>query len=210
MYRHSKVNRICTKARQIVKDLFGFFMREPNCMPSAWFEQVQGGEDKIAASAHGGRLYCGHDRPLRRAGAPTPVFHRDDDLRISMPLSDAQQLKIVRTALRQHGPSHMRSALKTPKDIDTFIKATLLVIPSVHAEWKVTAWSTISRMAARHQYPLILKMRMLAVYMNAFLEAPVRKNWGAMALDLDKYCLVRSFYIRNSRYFCSPAGLNTG
>jgi dGTPase len=41
MYRHSKVNRICTKARHIVKDLFGFFMREPNCLPTGWFEAVQ-------------------------------------------------------------------------------------------------------------------------------------------------------------------------
>ena len=40
MYRHSSVNRICTKARHIVKDLFGFFMREPNCLPAGWFEEV--------------------------------------------------------------------------------------------------------------------------------------------------------------------------
>lgn len=40
MYRHSKVNRICSKARYIVKDLFGFFMKEPNCLPSSWFEAV--------------------------------------------------------------------------------------------------------------------------------------------------------------------------
>lgn len=41
MYRHSKVNRICAKARHIVKDLFGFFMKEPNCLPVGWFELVQ-------------------------------------------------------------------------------------------------------------------------------------------------------------------------
>ena len=41
MYKHMKVNRICARARHIVKDLFGFFMAEPNCMPNAWFDLVQ-------------------------------------------------------------------------------------------------------------------------------------------------------------------------
>lgn len=47
MYRHHRVNRICAKARQIVKDLFAFFMAEPSCLPSTWFEAVQkvGGND---------------------------------------------------------------------------------------------------------------------------------------------------------------------
>ena len=40
MYKHSKVNRICTKARIIVKDLFGFFMNEPSCLPAGWAEAV--------------------------------------------------------------------------------------------------------------------------------------------------------------------------
>lgn len=38
VYRHSKVNRACAKAREIVKDLFNFFMQQPNCLPNAWFE----------------------------------------------------------------------------------------------------------------------------------------------------------------------------
>jgi dGTPase len=41
VYRHSKVNRICAKARYIVRDLFGFFMREPSCLPAGWFELVE-------------------------------------------------------------------------------------------------------------------------------------------------------------------------
>ncbi len=41
MYKHSKVNRICAKARYIVKDLFGFFMAEPSCLPTEWFDVVQ-------------------------------------------------------------------------------------------------------------------------------------------------------------------------
>jgi dGTPase len=41
MYKHSKVNRICTKARLIVRDLFGFFMKEPSCLPTGWYELVE-------------------------------------------------------------------------------------------------------------------------------------------------------------------------
>ena len=51
MYRHSKVNRICAKARHIVKDLFRFFMDEPACLPNSWYEtlKVQGSGDKEKA-----------------------------------------------------------------------------------------------------------------------------------------------------------------
>jgi len=51
MYRHSKVNRICAKARRIVKDLFAFFMADPSCLPNAWFELLRvsgGGEARKA------------------------------------------------------------------------------------------------------------------------------------------------------------------
>jgi len=41
MYRHSKVNRICARARRIVKDLFLFFMAEPSCLPNSWFEALR-------------------------------------------------------------------------------------------------------------------------------------------------------------------------
>lgn len=40
MYRHSKVNRVCIKARQIVTDLFEFFMKEPGTLPNSWHAQV--------------------------------------------------------------------------------------------------------------------------------------------------------------------------
>ena len=40
MYRHHKVNRICAKARQIVKELFLFFMDQPSCLPGAWNELI--------------------------------------------------------------------------------------------------------------------------------------------------------------------------
>jgi dGTPase len=44
MYRHTKVNRICAKARRTVKDLFRFFMEEPNCLPTAWYEALRANE----------------------------------------------------------------------------------------------------------------------------------------------------------------------
>lgn len=41
MYQHPKVNRICAKARMIVKDLFSYLMAEPQCLPNAWHELVK-------------------------------------------------------------------------------------------------------------------------------------------------------------------------
>jgi len=51
MYRHSKVNRACAKARQIVKDLFAFFIEQPSCLPSTWYEslQAQNGDETLRA-----------------------------------------------------------------------------------------------------------------------------------------------------------------
>jgi dGTPase len=48
VYRHSKVNRVCAKARQIVKELFTFFIAQPNCLPNAWYEALTaaGGDDE--------------------------------------------------------------------------------------------------------------------------------------------------------------------
>ena len=36
MYRHYRVNRMTTKARRIIGDLFRVFMEEPCCMPTEW------------------------------------------------------------------------------------------------------------------------------------------------------------------------------
>jgi dGTPase len=41
LYRHSRINRICAKARQIVHDLFDFFWAQPDCLPTSWFEAVE-------------------------------------------------------------------------------------------------------------------------------------------------------------------------
>jgi dGTPase len=42
MYRHFKVNRMSSKARRVVGDLFNFFIAEPNCLPSVWYAQTDG------------------------------------------------------------------------------------------------------------------------------------------------------------------------
>jgi dGTPase len=36
MYRHYRVNRMTSKARRIVKELFTFFLHEPECLPTEW------------------------------------------------------------------------------------------------------------------------------------------------------------------------------
>lgn len=41
VYKHSKVVRICVRARRIVGDLFRFFMEETECLPAAWLDRVE-------------------------------------------------------------------------------------------------------------------------------------------------------------------------
>lgn len=49
MYRHYKVNRMTSKARRVVRELFDFFLAEPNCLPSVWYAQTDGaGEQRTA------------------------------------------------------------------------------------------------------------------------------------------------------------------
>jgi len=36
MYRHYRVNRMSSKARRIVQELFGLFHQEPQCLPTEW------------------------------------------------------------------------------------------------------------------------------------------------------------------------------
>ncbi len=36
MYRHHRVNRMASKARRVVRDLFALFMAEPHCLPAEW------------------------------------------------------------------------------------------------------------------------------------------------------------------------------
>jgi dGTPase len=44
MYRHYKVNRMASKARRVVRDLFELLTTEPNCLPTEWQVQTQGGD----------------------------------------------------------------------------------------------------------------------------------------------------------------------
>jgi dGTPase len=36
MYRHYRVNRMSSKARRVVRELFQLFLAEPECLPSEW------------------------------------------------------------------------------------------------------------------------------------------------------------------------------
>ncbi|HYG27230.1 MAG TPA: deoxyguanosinetriphosphate triphosphohydrolase [Caulobacteraceae bacterium] len=53
MYRHWRVNRTRSQARRILAEMFDLFMREPQVLPSEWFERTQGLGDGPRA-----RLVC--------------------------------------------------------------------------------------------------------------------------------------------------------
>lgn len=49
MYRHYKLNRMTSKARRLVRDLFRLFVDEPGCLPTDWRRQAAGpGEVRTA------------------------------------------------------------------------------------------------------------------------------------------------------------------
>ena len=41
MYRHYKVNRMSSKARRVVTDLFNLYLTEPECLPTEWQLEMQ-------------------------------------------------------------------------------------------------------------------------------------------------------------------------
>lgn len=45
MYRHTQVNRVCYKARRIVRELFSAFMEEPRNLPGTWHDAVRATQD---------------------------------------------------------------------------------------------------------------------------------------------------------------------
>ena len=49
MYRHFRLNRMTSKARRVVKDLFALFLDEPDCLPTEWRNQA--GPPKSEATA---------------------------------------------------------------------------------------------------------------------------------------------------------------
>ncbi len=42
MYRHYKVNRMASKARRVVRELFRLYVGEPQCLPTEWRRQADG------------------------------------------------------------------------------------------------------------------------------------------------------------------------
>ena len=42
MYRHYRVNRMASKARRVVQELFQLLLAEPQCLPTEWRQQVAG------------------------------------------------------------------------------------------------------------------------------------------------------------------------
>lgn len=77
MYRHYKVNRMTSKARRVVRDLFDLLLAEPECLPSEWKAQcdmagshgtarvvgdyIAGMTDRFALDEHR-RLFDMHER----------------------------------------------------------------------------------------------------------------------------------------------------
>lgn len=49
MYRHYKVNRMASRARRVVRELFALFLDEPECLPSEWQALCRG--PRMAATA---------------------------------------------------------------------------------------------------------------------------------------------------------------
>ena len=53
MYHHYRVNRMTSKARRVLKELFVFFFNEPECLPTDWQVRQQGLDDRARA-----RMVC--------------------------------------------------------------------------------------------------------------------------------------------------------
>ncbi len=49
MYRHYRVNRMSSKARRVVRDLFAFYLAEPECLPGEWRGLAAGPDDPQTA-----------------------------------------------------------------------------------------------------------------------------------------------------------------
>ncbi len=49
MYRHYKVNRMTSKAKRVVRELFTFFVEQPNCLPSEWYVLTDGARTQATA-----------------------------------------------------------------------------------------------------------------------------------------------------------------
>jgi dGTPase len=48
MYRHYRVNRMSSKARRVLRELFQLFLAEPECLPGEWRALTGGGAAETA------------------------------------------------------------------------------------------------------------------------------------------------------------------
>jgi dGTPase len=48
MYRHYRVNRMSSKARRVVRELFQLFNTEPECLPNEWRAMTGGSATETA------------------------------------------------------------------------------------------------------------------------------------------------------------------
>ena len=74
MYRHYKVNRMTSKARRVVRELFRLFLAEPE-LPARGMDASRRRAAHAAHGPAGRRLHRRHDRPLRARGASPAVRH---------------------------------------------------------------------------------------------------------------------------------------
>jgi len=49
MYKHYKLNRMTSKGRRVVQDLFQLLLREPECLPTEWQEKVVVSSEELTA-----------------------------------------------------------------------------------------------------------------------------------------------------------------
>ncbi len=49
MYRHYRLNRMTSKARRVVRDLFRLLLEEPECLPTDWSRRLDGAGTETAA-----------------------------------------------------------------------------------------------------------------------------------------------------------------
>lgn len=49
MYRHYRVNRMTSKARRVVGDLFELFLSDPGCLPTRWRTGAEGQDETVRA-----------------------------------------------------------------------------------------------------------------------------------------------------------------
>jgi dGTPase len=52
MYKHYRVNRMSSKARRIILQLFDIYKKEPHCLPTEWFKKLEASSDEAEKMTH--------------------------------------------------------------------------------------------------------------------------------------------------------------